>query len=99
MTETALIALLGYLVTLLVAIGGWVFAYHIHRDAKRLDQLERKTTRLKEEVRARIALEKTACHWLGDLTARTPRSVQLELRTRNQERSGLRPKLSENDLA
>lgn len=99
MTETLLVSLFSNIVTLLVAVGGWVFGYLMHADGKRRVQLERKISRLEDEVRARIALEKTACDWLSTLTKRSLRSVQLELRQRAQERSGLRPKLADSDLS
>lgn len=98
MNETMLTALLGYLTTLLVAAGGWMFAYLMQRDAKRRARLERKLSRLEDEVRARIALEKAACEWLGELSTKTPHAAKLELRKRAQERSGLRPKMAESDL-
>lgn len=94
-----LTTLLGHLTTLLVAAGGWVFAYLMQRGAKRRASLERKLTRLEDEVRARIALEKAACEWLSEKTQKTPLAVKLELRKRAQERSGLRPKLAESDLS
>ena len=77
MTETMLTTLLGHLTTLLVAAGGWVFAYLMQRDAKRRASLERKLTRLEDEVRARIALEKAACEWLSELTQKTPACSQI----------------------
>lgn len=98
MTETIQIVLLGHAVTLIVAIGGWQFAYRIHVEQKRLANQTRRIQRLEEEVRARIALEKTACEWLATLTDRTSESIKRELRARTQERSGLRPKLSSHDV-
>lgn len=99
MSEAVLVALVGYGVTLLVAFGGWIFGYRIHRQAQRLGWLEGRIVKLESEVRARIALEKASCHWLAELTGRTPESVKRELRNRSQERSGLRPKLSNSDLS
>ncbi|MCC7279355.1 MAG: hypothetical protein IT487_13715 [Chromatiaceae bacterium] len=99
MTETMLTTLLGHLTTLLVATGGWVFAYLMQRDAKLRARLEGKLTRLEDEVRARIALEKAACVWLSELTEKTHHAAKLELRKRAQDRSGLRPKLAESDLS
>jgi hypothetical protein len=94
-----LTALLGYLTTLLVAAGGWSFAYLMQRDAKRRRRLERKVARLENEVRARLALEKAACEWISELVNKTPRAPQLKLRNRAQERFGLRPKLADSDLS
>ena len=71
----------------------------MQRDAKRSASLERKLTRHEDEVRARIALEKTACEWLSELTEKPPHATKLERRKRLQERSGLRPKLADSDLS
>lgn len=98
MSETLLIAAAGYVVTLLVAIGGWVFGYWIQSEARRLAQLEKKVNQLELEVRARIALEKSACGWLSELTGRTPEAVKRDLRSRGQALSGLRPKMSDGHL-
>ena len=98
MPETVLIALAGNVVTLLVAIGGWLVAYLMQREAKGRKRLEDRVVRLEAEVRARIALEKAACDWLAESTARTPDAIKRDLRSRAQERSGLRPKMSDSDL-
>ena len=98
MSETLLIAAAGYVVTLLVAVGGWVFGYSMQNQARRLARLEKKVNQLESEVRARIALEKAACAWLAELTNRPSQSVKLELRDRAEERSGLRPKMADGDL-
>jgi hypothetical protein len=58
MSETVLIGIAGNVVTLLVAIGGWVFGYRMQSEARRLGRLEKKVGQLESEVRARIALEK-----------------------------------------
>ncbi len=98
MSETLLIAAAGYVVTLLVAVGGWVFGYRMQSEARRLSRLEKKVNQLESEARARIALEKAACEWLAELTKRSPEAVKRDLRSRGQERSGLRPKMSDSDL-
>lgn len=98
MSESVVIAVAGNVVTLLVAIGGWLVTYLMHRQVRRLAQLQNRVTRLEVEVRARIALEKAACTWLAAETCRTPEAIKRDLRSRTQEYSGLRPKLAESDL-
>lgn len=98
MSETVLIAVAGNVVTLLVAFGGWIAAYLMQREAKGRKRLEDKVAKLEAEVRARIALEKAACDWLAELTDRSLDAVKRELRSRAQDRSGLRPKMSDSDL-
>jgi hypothetical protein len=98
MSETLIIATTGYVVTLLVAIGGWVFGYRIQNQSRRLARLEKRANQLKSEVRARIALENAACEWLAGLTNRTSNSVKLELRDLTEKTSGLRPEMSNSAL-
>ena len=99
MSETLLISLVGYLVTLLVAVGGWVLSYRISSQARRMAKLDSKVNRLTTEVRARIALEKASCDWLSECTGRTADAIKRDLRSRAQAISGLRPKLSDSDIA
>lgn len=98
MTENILIALLGNFITLLVATGGWVFAFYMHRDAKERERLARKVRRLEDELRSRIALEKTACALLSEETGKSPEAVKRDIRNKTQEASGLRPKMSASHL-
>lgn len=93
-----MVAVITSTTTMVVALGGWAFAYLMQRNANRLSNLARRVDRLSEEVRARIALEKAACDWLGEATGRSPDSIKRELRTRTQDRTGLRPKMSDSDL-
>ena len=78
-SEASKVALIGSSITMLVAIGGWIFSYLLQRDAKRTVQNERKITRLEDEIRARIALEKAACEWVAELTSRTSEAVKREI--------------------
>lgn len=84
---------------MLVAAGGWIFAYLMQRDAKQRARLERKLRQLEDEVRVRIALEKAACEWLSELSTKTPHAAKLELRKRAHERPGLRPKMAASELS
>lgn len=61
------------------------------RNVKNIQQLQ-------DEVRARIALKKTVAEWIAEFTARTAESVKRGSRSRAQERSGLRPKMSDSEF-
>ena len=98
MDKDILFFLIGHAVTLVIAVGGWIFAYILHRDAKSQARISARVERLEAEVRARIFLEEDACDWLAELTFRQNQSVKLELRKRSESRSGLRPKMSRTDL-
>lgn len=93
------VALISSAATLLAALGGWLFAYRLNNQSKQLARREKRIAKLEQEVRARIALEKTACVWLGELGSKTPRAIQLEPRNRTQARTGLRPRFTPDDVA
>jgi hypothetical protein len=83
------------------AVFGGLFPWLTQRDKKVRDRATRKIERFKKEVRARIALEKAAVEWIVELRGKGEEGtgVKRELRARAQEKTGLRPKLSESDLS
>jgi hypothetical protein len=98
MDNEILRSLIGSLVTLLVAAGGWIFAYILHRDEKSQARIKARVERLEAEVKARIFLEEEACDWLAELTSRSAQSIKLDLRKRSENRLGSRPKMSRADF-
>lgn len=76
MNDTLLISLISNGVTLLVATGGWLFAYYMQRDEKHSSRQKAKTERYEYEINARIELEKDACQWLAETLQRTPDAVK-----------------------
>lgn len=98
MNEGIYIALIGNAVTLLVAIGGWVFSYFVYRDAKRMEALERKTDKYANEIKARIALEGVACDWISELNSESAQSVKMKLRDKAESAVGMRPTMSGSDF-
>lgn len=98
MSGDVTVAIIGSTTTMVVALGGWAFAFMMQKRSSKLAQLERRIDRFSEEVRARIAMERTACEWLAEATDRTPDSIKRELRTRTKDRTGFRPRMSDSDL-
>jgi hypothetical protein len=82
------------------AVVGGVFPWLSQRDKKERERAAKRIERLKEEVRARIALEKAAIDWILELKGSVQQGagVQRELRNRAQDKTGLRPKMAESDL-
>jgi hypothetical protein len=103
MNENGWISLASIAATLLASLAACVFTYLTQRDAKRLARLEKRNTKLREEVKARIAIENCACEWLAELHSDLGKpssefSIKLKLRKRTQELTGLRPRLSNKDV-
>jgi len=81
LSEILITSLIANFITLVIAVGGWVFTYKLHNQSKKLQGQAAKIKKLQDEVRARISLEKAACEWIieirgGDVKER---SVKLEL--------------------
>lgn len=74
MEKEVLVAIVGSVTTVAVAIGGWVFGWLMQRDARTRERQRNQIDHLKDEVRARIEVENTASQWLAELTHKTPRA-------------------------
>jgi hypothetical protein len=96
--KEVIIAIFGSVTTLAVAIGGWAFAWAMQRDAKKRERQQKRIAKLEDEVRARMAEEKSASEWIAELTNKTFQAAMLELRSRTEKTSGLRPQMFPSDL-
>ena len=81
------------------AVGG-LFPSLSQRDQNARKRATKRLERLENEVRARIALEKAAVEWIVELRGKGEQGagVQRELRQRAQDKTGLRPKMSDSHL-
>jgi hypothetical protein len=82
------------------ALLGGLFPWLTQRNTEVRIRQAMRIERLEKEVRARIALEKAAVDWLVELRNKGEEGagVKRELRNRAQQRTGLRPKMSESDF-
>lgn len=82
------------------AVAGSLIALLAQRDQKARERAAKRIELLEKEVRARIALEKAAVEWIVELRGKGEQGagVQRELRQRAQDKTGLRPKMSESQL-
>ena len=97
MTNEIMLALIGSVTSLVIAAGGWVWAARQARLTLEIERLERRLDRLISDGRARVALEKVTCEYLGEQQQRPGRAIQLELRALTQQKTGLRPRLTPVD--
>ena len=95
MSETLLIAAAGYVVTLLVAVGGWVFGYRMQTEAHRLARLEKKVNQLETEVRDNAYLGEVTTKYDSLFKVGGPRRrcstkalAEREVQRRRQSRAG-----------
>jgi len=94
LNSDVLVALIGSVTTVLVASGGWWFAWMLHRDSKARERQEKRIEKFQEEVIARIVHEQKANEWLAQLTNGTARGVMLELRKMVEDEIGRRPQMT-----
>ena len=94
MSEQVLTTFIASLTTLLVAAGGWFFAFRIHGQAKKIERLTQRVDRLKEDGRARVALEQVTCEWVAAQQGISPLAAQRMLRDMAYQRHGRRPRLT-----
>lgn len=66
MSDELILGLVGNLVTIIIASGGWWLAYHLQKNHRLVLRLEKRIYRLEQELRARIAFEKYVCGQIAE---------------------------------
>jgi len=92
------IAIAANFTSLVVAAGGWVFAWRLQREKKKQDRRDKLLERALREILARIALEDKA---LDTLTAQLPanrQGLKIELRDAVEAELGYRPAMSRSEV-
>jgi hypothetical protein len=85
--------------TLVGTLGGALIGYFAQREAKKVDVLERRLERYRNEIRARQAEEESAAKWLYSLNAaKSALAAKRELRRRTEAESGLRPFIGPREM-
>lgn len=92
------IALAANLTSLLVAAGGWVFAWRLQREKKRQDRRDKLLERALREILARIALEDKALDHLAAQLSVNRQGLKVELRVAVEAESGYRPAMSRSEV-
>ncbi len=95
MTTELWIAIGANVTSLLVAAGGWVFAWRLQREKTKRERRDKLLERALKEVRARIALEEAALDYIVDtLGAEKRQAVKVALRDTVEKQTGDRPAMS-----
>jgi predicted nuclease with TOPRIM domain len=105
MTQELIVPLISSATALVVAIGGWIVASRLSEKEKQiqnleqqLQKLEKQVSRLRQDCKARIAVEKVACKRLAELENRTAPAAMLDLRNRTFRETGLRPRIKPHEV-
>ena len=98
MSSDVLVALIGSVTTVLVAGGGWWFAWKLHSEGKSLERQKAKYRNALSELHARAVFERKANDWIAELNETTSRSAMLEIRRRVKEELGYGPEMSEQEI-
>ena len=106
MSETLIVAIIGSGTTVLVSFLGWVFAWQINRDTKRMQraretiaEMNRYMAELRGECQTRIKHEEVAASALAEAEGITANQAKLRIRNLCEERFAVRPQLSSAYLA
>ena len=93
-------AIISALITVVGTLAGTFIGIWSQRENKRLQALQRRIERYRQEIRARQAEEDIACEWLVEAgQAPSHRAALLALRERTESDRGLRPTLSPREVA
>lgn len=86
------------LTSLLVAAGGWLFAWRLQKEKKRQDRRDKLLERALREIHARIVLEEKSVEYLVGQLPLGKQAVKLELRDLVEKELGYRPAMSRSEV-
>ncbi|WP_285712310.1 hypothetical protein [Erythrobacter oryzae] len=98
MTVELWIALGANLTSLLVAAGGWLFAWRLQKEKKKQDRRDKLIERTLREVMARIVLEEKSIDHLLDEQPLGRQALKVTLRDLVEAELGYRPAMSRSDV-
>lgn len=94
MEKDVVLAALAQITTMVVAVGGWVFAWRMQNQVKAVERLQRKVNILKADALARIEHEKLAIERLSELCPTSKSDIKEGLRKAVFVQCGVRPTLT-----
>ncbi len=94
MEKDVVLVAVAQITTMVVAVGGWLFAWRMQNQAKAVERLQRKVILLKTDALARIEHEKLAIERLSELCFIAKPAIKEELRQAVFVRCGIRPILT-----
>lgn len=92
------IALGANLTSLLVAAGGWLFAWRLQKEKKKQDRRDRLLTRALREILARIAVEEQAIDYIAQRLPANRQGLKVALRDAVEAELGYRPAMSRSEV-
>lgn len=98
MTVEMWIALGANLTSLLVAAGGWLFAWRLQKEKKKQDRREKLLQRSLREIMARVVLEEKTIDYFIDEQPLGRQALKVELRDRVEAELGYRPAMSRSEV-
>lgn len=92
------IALGANLTSLLVAAGGWLFAWRLQKEKKKQDRRDTLLRRALREVMARIVLEEKSIDYVLDELPHGRQALKVSLRDLVEAELGYRPAMSRSEV-
>jgi hypothetical protein len=92
------IALAANVTSLLVAAGGWLFAWRLQNEKKKQEQRDKLLERSLREILVRIALEEQILDFAAEQLPMKKKAIQNLLRDRVEAELGYRPAMSRSQV-
>ncbi|UYV16346.1 hypothetical protein [Porphyrobacter sp. ULC335] len=92
------LALGANLTSLVVAAGGWLFAWKLQKEKRRQDRRDKLLDRALREVHARIVLEEKSVDYFVDEQPLGRQALKVELRDLVEQEIGYRPAMSRSEI-
>jgi hypothetical protein len=92
------IALGANITSLLVAAGGWAFAWRLQNEKKKQDRRDKLLQRALREIMARVVLEEKTLDYVVDDQPLGRQALKVALRDQVEAELGYRPSMSRSDV-
>jgi hypothetical protein len=93
------ITIINNVVVLIVAGGGWLMAWRVHRAQRNQTRLEDWAKKLEADLDWRIKHEEVAAHYVAELTGVTANKAKLDIRARMKAHYDFAPQISRSVLS
>jgi hypothetical protein len=97
MEKEILLSLIGHLTTVLVAAGGWWFAWRLQKEKKQQERQQKQLEKMADEILARIILEERSLTFIHEKLGLRQETVKRQLRDQVDAEIGWKPRMSKSE--
>lgn len=96
MDQEVLLSLIGHVTTVLVAAGGWWFAWKLQAERKRQERQQKQLEKMGDEILARIILEERALAFIVAKSGDNAATIKRRLRNEVEQEIGWKPRMTKS---